>query len=103
MKLLVSGSTGLLGVALIKHAIAQGHSCIPLKRDRIRLSLNSLVVAELDEHFDRVDSFVHAAANTDVDRCETVPAECYRDNVLLTKLLAAAARRRQVQIGRAHV
>ena len=96
MKLLVSGSTGLLGVALIKHAIARGHICIPLKRDRIRLSLNSLAVAELDENFDSVDNFVHAAANTDVDRCETMPAECYRDNVLLTELLAAAARRRGV-------
>lgn len=36
---------------------------------------------------------VHAAANTNVERCEAEPQVCYRDNVLLTELLAAAARR----------
>ena len=34
--------------------------------------------------------FLHAAANTNVDSCELDPDGCYRDNFLLTELLARA-------------
>lgn len=35
------------------------------------------------------DILIHAAANTDVEQCEAEPANCYRDNYLLTDGLAA--------------
>ncbi len=34
--------------------------------------------------------FIHAAANTNVEECEVDPDRCYRDNFLLTELLAKA-------------
>jgi dTDP-4-dehydrorhamnose reductase len=37
------------------------------------------------------DLLLHAAANTNVEQCETDPDACYRDNFLLTELLARAA------------
>lgn len=98
MKLLISGSSGLLGSALVKLSKERGHTCITLSRVCAQLSLNANATALLDEQFDGIDHFVHAAANTDVERCESEPAVCYRDNVLLTELLASAARRRCVSM-----
>jgi dTDP-4-dehydrorhamnose reductase len=96
MKLLISGANGLLGSALIKLAKKCGHTCIALSRECVPISLDAGATVALDAHFDGIDHFVHLAANTDVERCEAEPAICYRDNALLTELLAAAARRRCV-------
>lgn len=98
MKLLISGTGGLLGGALMKLASARAHQCVALDRTAVRLSLDATATAALDERFDDVDHFVHVAANTNVERCELEPAACHRDNVLLTELLAAAARRRGVRM-----
>lgn len=96
MKMLISGASGLLGSALLKRATARGHQCVSLDRGRVSLSLDASAIAALDALFDGVDHLVHAAANTNVERCEAEPAVCHRDNVLLTECLAAAARRRGV-------
>lgn len=96
MKLLISGAGGLLGGTLTKLALEQGHDCTALDRSGVALSLSPSAVTALDARFNGIDHFVHAAANTNVERCEAEPAACYRDNVLLTELLAAAARRRGV-------
>lgn len=96
MRLLISGTSGLLGGALAKMAFEQGHECVALDRSRVVLSLETSAAAALDSCFDNVDHFVHAAANTNVERCEADPAACHRDNVLLTEMLAAAACRRSV-------
>lgn len=93
MKLLISGTSGLLGGALLKLAATRGHQCVVLDRAAVGMSLNATASDALDELFAGVNHFIHAAANTDVERCELNPAACYRDNVLLTELLAAAARR----------
>lgn len=94
MKLLISGASGLLGGALTKLAAERGHDCVALDRTGVAMSLDPAAAAALDARFEGVDHFVHAAANTNVERCEAEPAACYRDNLLLTELLAAAARRR---------
>jgi dTDP-4-dehydrorhamnose reductase len=96
MKLLISGTSGLLGGALLKIAAARGHFCVALDRAAVSMSLDAMAADALDGLFDGVHHFIHAAANTDVERCELEPSACYRDNVLLTELLAAAARRRGV-------
>jgi dTDP-4-dehydrorhamnose reductase len=96
MKLLISGASGLLGTALSRLAHKRGHVDVALDRSNVALSLIPNAARMLDACFDGVEHFVHAAANTNVERCETDPAACYRDNVLLTELLAAAARRRGV-------
>ncbi|WP_353191458.1 sugar nucleotide-binding protein [Pandoraea pnomenusa] len=93
MNLLISGANGLLGGALLRLAATRGDVCKALNRDHVRLSLEASAALSLDAMFDGVDHFVHAAANTNVEGCEADPAGCYRDNVLLTEIAAAAARR----------
>lgn len=39
------------------------------------------------------DVIIHAAANTDVEKCEKEPEICYRDNTLFTERLAIASNR----------
>ncbi|MBC7380646.1 MAG: sugar nucleotide-binding protein [Burkholderiaceae bacterium] len=92
MKLLISGASGLLGSALVKLATEQGHTCLSLDRERLRTGDEAALTSLLDG----IVHVVHAAANTNVERCETEPQICYRDNVLLTEMLAGAARRRGV-------
>ncbi|MDO9454438.1 MAG: sugar nucleotide-binding protein [Stagnimonas sp.] len=93
MKLLISGSSGLFGSALVRRAISSGYTCQSLDRSSVALSLDATARDALDAMLVGVDHLVHAAANTNVERCEAEPQTCYRDNVLLTELLAAAARR----------
>jgi dTDP-4-dehydrorhamnose reductase len=64
----------------------------------VGLSLDAAADISLYECFDGIDHFVHAAANTNVERCEQEPATCYRDNFLLTDRLAAAASYRGVRM-----
>ena len=92
MRILVSGSHGLLGTALCEIAIQRGIEISQLKRSQVSW-FNPVINAEL---LDGIDFLIHAAANTNVEACEEDPESCYRDNVVLTELLCAAAAKRQV-------
>lgn len=96
MKILISGSNGLLGNYLSEYVVACGHEYRPLKRSAAPISLVSAQEEMLDSHFDGIDYFIHTAANTNVENCEINPRACYRDNLLLTEIVANAARRRGV-------
>jgi dTDP-4-dehydrorhamnose reductase len=98
MRLLISGASGLLGGALVKLATAQGHQCIAFDRSQLRLNQVASSGSTLATTFSEVDYFVHAAANTNVEECEAEPQACYRDNVMLTGLLAGAARAHGVPV-----
>lgn len=86
MKILVSGSNGLLGSALLQTAAKFGHMAVPLQRS----SLNWREPMANHAIFAGVDIVIHAAANTNVEQCEKEPDICYRDNTLLTEVIAAA-------------
>lgn len=87
MKLRLTGANGLLGSAVIKAAAARGDSCQALPRP----ALGTVTAAQLAQQLQGCDLLLHAAANTNVEQCETDPDACYRDNLLLTELLAQAA------------
>lgn len=87
MKVLVSGSSGLLGSALVQAAPRFGHLAMPLKRTELNWR-EPLANRAL---FGGVDIVIHAAANTNVEQCEKEPDACYRDNALLTEMIAAAS------------
>jgi dTDP-4-dehydrorhamnose reductase len=87
MKLLLTGAGGLLGSAVISAAAARGDACQPLARP----VLGSITAAQLAQQLQGCDLLLHAAANTNVEQCETDPDACYRDNFVLTELLAQAA------------
>ncbi len=78
---------GLLGAAIAVAARGRGHRPESFQRR----PLPSLTHAELTQQLRRYDVFIHAAADTNVDRGELNPDACYRDNLLLTELLAHAA------------
>ena len=89
MRILLSGSGGLLGSALMAVAQTAGFSCDPLRRPEMAAGAGIAdVLAEMMSGYDLV---IHAAANTNVEQCEVAPDECYRDNFLLTEAMAIAA------------
>ncbi len=89
MRILLTGAGGLLG-----SAIGRQNAADALARDQVWSS----TPAALAERVAGYDLLIHAAANTNVEQCETDPAACYRDNLLLTELLARAAARAGVPL-----
>lgn len=88
MNILITGSSGMLGSALISDGISRGVQAEPIARDRLKLSTSF----ELRKILTSYDAIIHCAANTNVEWCELNPRECYRDNTALTVRLAKAAR-----------
>ena len=92
MKLLLTGTGGLLGGAVAAVAAARGDQCVPLARPRLDDGADpAMRLAQLAQQLRGHELLLHAAANTNVEQCETDPDTCYRDNFLLTELLAQAA------------
>ncbi|GGC07587.1 SDR family oxidoreductase [Pseudoduganella buxea] len=89
MRILLTGAGGLLGTAVTAAAGARGWTCTPLPRPALPDAPGALA-ARLAEGWDLL---IHAAANTNVEACETDPSACYRDNLLLTELIATATAR----------
>lgn len=89
MKILLTGATGLLGSAIVEAAHQRGVICDGLPRPSP--SLQGVTLTALAAALHGYDVLVHAAANTNVEQCEIAPDDCYRDNFLLTELLAIAA------------
>jgi len=91
MKLLLTGAGGLLGSAVMAVAAERGDQCDALSRPALGRGQPVVTAAPLANSLAGYDVLVHAAANTNVEACETAPDDCYRDNFLLTELLAQAA------------
>jgi dTDP-4-dehydrorhamnose reductase len=87
VNVLLTGSHGLLGEALTRALHERGHTVQNLPRETIWAS-SQLQLSEILSGFSLL---IHAAANTDVEQCEKQPDACYRDNLLMTELLACAA------------
>lgn len=86
MKILILGSTGLLGSALVKHFLIQGdHEIIPHS-----YSIGGKYVCDISNQnecnnfLDKIkpDLIINLIALTDVDLCEKDPNFCYRSNVV---------------------
>jgi dTDP-4-dehydrorhamnose reductase len=86
MKILITGASGLLGSTMMQTAGVEGHETLALDRSLINWH-DPLANQAL---FDGMDAVVHAAANTNVEQCEKEPDACYRDNTLLTEIIAKA-------------
>lgn len=105
MKILITGSNGLLGqklvyalrndpeVELIATSRGDDRTPTPLN-DRYR-PLDITDATQVDTVFDaaRPDVVIHTAAMTNVDACEQVPASCRLQNVTATENLVSAAKR----------
>ena len=86
MNILLTGSTGNLGSA-IKHKFSDFNAQVYTVsfKDAWNICFNPEKIKCYD-----FDVLVHAAANTDVEYCEKNLEQCYRDNYLLTEMLAHA-------------
>jgi dTDP-4-dehydrorhamnose reductase len=91
MKIAITGGNGLLGSTLLKCAPIYDFDIVQLSRDFVNLQTQ---LVELSKFL--VD--INCAANTNVEYCEEFPAECYRDNLLLTELITNACRISKVKL-----
>lgn len=89
MKILLTGASGLLGTAVQNAANSRGWTCDSFARPS--LASGDVKTSTLANAMRGYDVLIHAAANTNVEQCEISPDDCYRDNFLLTELLAQAA------------
>jgi dTDP-4-dehydrorhamnose reductase len=105
MKILITGSNGLLGqklVAALRHdpqvqlvATSRGADRTPIPLGPQYRSMDITVQAEVDEVFAATtpEVVIHTAAMTNVDACELDPAACQLQNVTATGHLVQAAKR----------
>lgn len=88
MKVLVTGSTGLLGGELMAALAHSRCSAVAMNRAAF-LSADKEMRSLMLQGFDVV---IHAAANTNVEECELFPEACYHDNCFFTEQLFCVAR-----------
>lgn len=108
MRVAVTGASGLLGYALIDHLSAHGHAVCAGVHTRSCVWPDGVGVHPLDltdtdsirRFIDdaRPDCIIHAAAMTDVDRCEREPARATALNASATRRLAEAVAGTQSRI-----
>lgn len=90
MKVVVTGSTGIVGRAVVGDALGRGWEVVGLARSTgCDLTDRSAALAAITGA--APDVVVHCAALADVDRCEREPDEARRQNVDATAHVAAAA------------
>ncbi|HQV53572.1 MAG: NAD(P)-dependent oxidoreductase [Flavobacteriales bacterium] len=105
MKILITGSNGLLGQKLIAAlrndpevtliATSRGEDRTPNALGDHYRSLDISIKSEVDAVFDTVrpDTVIHTAAMTNVDACELDPVACKLQNVTATENLITASKK----------
>ena len=90
MRIIITGTSGLLGSMLLDIATTEGHQSLALKRGDLQgkdlASLRQLIANY------GPDVLIHCAANTNVELCELEYEKCYEDNVGLTETLLNATK-----------
>lgn len=92
MRILVTGVTGLIGPYVVEAAIGSGCEVVTTGRSGGDIKAN---LEDFDETKNlisavRPDAVVHAAAMTDVDRCEADPCSAFNANAFAVRNLALA-------------
>lgn len=106
MKILITGSTGLLGQALARQLASWANVVGVSRHDAVMLGEAAHVVGDLAEPdvarqiVERVspDVVVHAQALSNVDQCEVDSAQAYRMNAEAPDLLCRACAPRQIPV-----
>lgn len=95
MRVLLTGAAGFLGSKLLGLLLEGGYDVVavfhvreaPVEHPRLVKVKGDLAEADLPQ----ADLAIHAAAMTDVDRCEAEREACWRANVLATRRVAKRA------------
>lgn len=93
MRSLVTGASGLLGTEILIALAEIGCSGAALDR----AAFLEAAPSDRSEMLSEYDIIIHAAANTNVEQCETEPEECYFDNCYLTEQLYHHARKNNLR------
>lgn len=105
MKLLITGSNGLLGQKIVANCIAQAIDFLAISSgDNRNPTCPESNYTSIDiTDFNAVEAFIqsnpcthiiHTAAMTNVDACELNPVECYKVNHLASQHLFEIAKRK---------
>ena len=103
MKILITGSNGLLGQKIVKRCVKHNIPFIATSKGANRnpecpndhyVSLDLLQTDEVHQFVldQKPTAIIHTAALTNVDYCESNPEECNQVNVISTKVLYEAAK-----------
>ena len=93
VKIFLTGAAGFLGRRLLTLLLDKGFDVVAVFHRRVvevqhpRLSVVVGDLAEVD--LPQADVAIHAAAMTDVDRCEVEREACWRSNVVATRRVAS--------------
>ena len=92
MKVLVTGSTGMLGTSMIPALQSKGYDVVTSNflYAHMEVSVTSQVLKTVMEA--KPDIVLHLAAETDVDRCEREPLHAYNVNTWGTRNVARACK-----------
>ena len=106
MKVLITGSNGLLGQKIVKLildkgqdeliATARGTNRLPYPESNYRFDQMDITdQSQVDKVIDKYspDVVIHTAAMTNVDQCETDREDCWKQNVDAVEYLIAACER----------
>ncbi len=103
MKILITGSNGLLGQKIIKRCLKHGIPFIATSKGSNRnpdcpqeyyipLDLQQSEEVKKLVEIQKPTAIIHTAALTNVDYCETNPEECHQVNVVASQILFEAAK-----------
>lgn len=92
----VTGSTGMVGSYLVAIARERGITTFCPTRHEFDLGSPENLPELLDSH--EFTSFIHLAAETDVDLCERNPSHAYKVNALGTGIIAQACSARNIDL-----
>ncbi len=104
MRFLITGARGMMGRDLCALAEAQGHEVWPTDIERLahdpedRIDVTDTTRLERAVADFRPDAVLHLAAMTQVDDCETRPAEAYAVNAVGTRNVALLCRRHELDL-----
>jgi dTDP-4-dehydrorhamnose reductase len=94
MKIALTGSSGILGSTIYNFFTSEGIAVEKVFRNNLDIGK----IETFHSVFKDCSVVIHAAANTDVEACENSPNECFRDNVLLTEMIAKSCHINRVKM-----
>ena len=103
MKILVTGSAGMLAADVIPALIKQGHEVIQTDINQRLPAIFKLDITDANEVFKQVEEYkpdyvFHLAAETDVDLCEEKPDHAFYVNTSGTENIALACQKYNVKL-----
>ena len=88
MKVLVIGSTGMLGSSMIPILIKRGYEVVTSNFLYSHMDITDLSQVRATAKLANPDMIIHLAAETDVDRCEREPIHAFEVNAMGTQNVA---------------